>query len=133
MPAGKEMFGSAGNRHKRRILGKTAVIGKRTPRVKWTSGRRIKDAGDFAFKPVRRGLPRYIDFGNSRHKGHGIGMKRIIVKLACGGLLYDSAHIHHSDGIAGELDDGKVVGDKQICQGKFLLEVFEKVEYLGLD
>jgi hypothetical protein len=53
MPAGKEMFGPAGNGHKRRILGKTAVISKRTPRIKWTSGRRIKDAGDFAFKPVR--------------------------------------------------------------------------------
>jgi hypothetical protein len=60
-------------------------------------------------------------------------MKRIIVKLACGGLLDDSAHIHHGHGIAGKLDNGKVVGDKQIRQGKLLLEVFEKVEYLGLD
>ena len=60
-------------------------------------------------------------------------MKRIIVKFACGGLLDNSAHIHYGDGIAGELDDGKVMGDKQIRQGKLLLEVFEKIEYLGLD
>jgi hypothetical protein len=53
MPAGDEMFGSAGNRHKRRILGKTPVAGKRTSRVKRASGGRIKDAGNFAFKPVR--------------------------------------------------------------------------------
>jgi len=53
MPAGEEMFGSAGNGHKWRILGKTAVAGKRTPRIKWASGGRIEDTGNFAFKPVR--------------------------------------------------------------------------------
>ena len=127
------MFRSSCNRQKGRILSKTVVAGQLASWVKRTAGRRINNAWNFAFKPVRWGLPGYIDFGNSSHKGHCIGMKRIIVKLVCGCLLDDSAHIHYGNGIAGKLNDSQVMSDKQIRQGKLLLEVFEKVEYLGLD
>ena len=53
MPAGKEMFIISGNRHKGRVLRKAVIAGKLASRVKRAAGRRIKDAGNFAFKPVR--------------------------------------------------------------------------------
>ena len=76
------MFIISGNRHKRRVLGKTIFAGKWASRVKRAAGRRIENARNFAFKPMRRGLRGYVYFGNSGHKGNGIGMKRIIIKLA---------------------------------------------------
>ena len=133
MPAGKQMFIISGNRHKRRVLGKAVFAGKRASRVKRAARRRIENAWNFAFKPMRRGLWRHGYFGNGGHKGNRIGMKRIIIKLSYGRLLDDFAHIHHGHDIAGKLDDGKVVRDEQIRQRKLLLKVFEKIEYLGLN
>jgi len=114
MPAGNEMFIISGNRHKWRVLGKTVVAGKLASWVKRAAGRRIENAWNFAFKPMRRGLRRYGYFGNGGHKCNRIGMKRIIIKLAYGRLLNNFAHIHYGHDIAGKLDNGKVMRDEQI-------------------
>jgi hypothetical protein len=41
-------------------------------------------------------------------------MQRIIVNLGDGRLLDNPAHIHHGDDVAGKLDYGQVVRDKQV-------------------
>ena len=108
------MFIISGNRHKKRVLGETIFAGKSASRVKRAAGRRTENARYFTFKPMRRGLRRYGYFGNGGHKSNRIGMKRIIIKLAYGRLLDNSAHIHHGHDIAGKLDNGKVMRDEQI-------------------
>ena len=101
--------------------------------MKRAAGRRGEDAGHLAFERLPVGLLGRLNFGNRGHKGDGVRMKGIIVKLGDGGLLDDFAHIHHGDDVAGELDDGEVVRNEQVGEGEFLLEVFEEIEDLGLD
>ena len=130
MPTGNKMFIISSNRHKGRVLGETVFAGELASRVKRATGRRIENAWNFAFKPMRRGLRRYAYFGNGGHKCNRIGMKRIVIKLVYGRLLDNFAHIHNGHDITGKLDNGKVVRDEQICQRKLLLKVFKKIEYL---
>ena len=123
----------AGNGHKGWIFGETFFAGKRASRMEWAAGRRIKDAGHLARELLNIDPMRGLKAGNRRHKGYGVGMKRIIVKLGDGGLLDNPAHIHHGDDVAGKLDDGKVVRNEQVSKREFLLEVFEEIENLGLN
>jgi len=126
------MFGFAGNKIQRRVFGETAVLCERAPGMEWAAGRRIEDAGHLTGERLRSGPVGRFNPGNRGHKGNGIRMQRIIVKLANGGLLDNPAHIHHGDNVAGKLDNGEVVCNEQIGEGKVLLEVFEKVKDLGL-
>lgn len=56
------------------------------------------------------------------------------VEELIGGCEFDDlSKIHDSDVIADVLDDGQVVGDEEIGQLKFFLQVHEEVDDLGLD
>src|SRR5579862_5494661 len=47
--------------------------------------------------------------------------------------LDNAAEIHHRDAAADMLDYGKVMGNEQIGDGEFLLQILEQVDHLGLD
>ena len=51
-----------------------------------------------------------------------------------GGALFDQfSEVHDGDVIAHVADDGEVMSDEEVGQFEFVLEVFEEVQYLGLD
>lgn len=127
------MFGSFRNGLKGRIFGKTTAFCEGASWVEGAAGRRGEDAGHLAFECLPGGLPVRSNLGNRGHQGGGIRMKGFVVKFADGRLLNDFTHIHHGDGIAGELDDGEVVCNEQVGEREFLLEVFEEIKDLGLD
>lgn len=126
------MVGSAGNGNKGRIFSETFFAGKGASRMKGASGRRIEDAGHLAGELLQIDLVRGLEPGNRRHQGDSVRMHGIIVNLGDGRLLDKPAHIHYGDDVAGKLDDGEVVRDEQVGEGKLILKVFEKIENLGL-
>ncbi len=60
-------------------------------------------------------------------------MERALVEVDPVGQLDDLAEVHDRDPVADVLDHAHVVGDEQIGQAKFGLELLELVQDLGLD
>jgi hypothetical protein len=57
----------------------------------------------------------------------------VVVDLISGAGLHDFAQVHDGDAVADVLDDGEVVGDEEVGEREFLLELFEEVDDLCLD
>src|SRR5512143_713372 len=55
------------------------------------------------------------------------------IKLPVFRDLYDSSKVHHGDTIADMLHNGQVVGDDDVRKLEFFLNVFKKVNHLGLN
>src|SRR5581483_9223597 len=55
------------------------------------------------------------------------------VERAAWGGLDNAAEIHHGDAAADVLDDREVVGDEQIGDAEFLLQILQQIDDLGLD
>ena len=62
-----------------------------------------------------------------------IRMQRIFVQFISFGKLDDDPEIHDSDAVADVADHRKVMGDEQISQPHFLLQVFQKIDDLRLN
>ena len=43
------------------------------------------------------------------------------------------AEVHDGDPVADVLDHRKIVGDKEVCQAEFLLQILQQVDDLALD
>ena len=60
-------------------------------------------------------------------------MQRHLEQRLLVGELDDAAEIHHRDAMADVLDHGEVVGDEQVGEFQFLLQVHQQVDDLRLD
>src|SRR5262249_23799310 len=60
-------------------------------------------------------------------------MERRVIKVACPRHLYDLAQIHHGDVRADVLHYGKVVGNENVSQTEFLLQVLQEIDDLCLN
>jgi len=60
-------------------------------------------------------------------------MPGIVIQILPVRKLNDFTQIHDGNPIADMTDYGQVVGNEQICQIKFLLELFKEVNDLSLD
>jgi hypothetical protein len=54
-------------------------------------------------------------------------MEGVLVKLLGSGPFDYSSHIHNGDDVAGELDDGKVVGNEEVSQTELGLEALKQI------
>src|SRR5699024_2473339 len=57
---------------------------------------------------------------------------RIVEDLLGEAQLHLAALAHHADRVADLPDDGEVVGDEQVCQAQFLLQLVEQLQNAGL-
>ena len=57
----------------------------------------------------------------------------MLEQVAAVGQLGDAPEVHDRDAVADVLDDAHVVGDEDVRQPEFALEVLEQVQDLGLD
>ena len=60
-------------------------------------------------------------------------MQRSLIQHFLGSGLHNEAQVHNGDTVRDHLHNGKVMGDKYVCQLVLLLELMEKVLYLCLD
>ena len=60
-------------------------------------------------------------------------MAGLVVKLLCRGYLDNSTQVHHRNSITDVLDNAEVVGDEEVSQAEFFLQVFQQVDDLRLD
>lgn len=70
---------------------------------------------------------------NGGKKGPRVRVLRIRVEPVTRGELRDFAQIHHGDAVRDVLDDLQIVGDEEIGQLEFFLQIFEQVQDLRLD
>ena len=55
------------------------------------------------------------------------------VQLITAGFFSDNTQVHYSHPVADVLDHGKIMGDEQVCQLQFFLQVFQQVDHLRLN
>ena len=70
------------------------------------------------------------------HGGHecpGVGVGRLGKDLIGRPLLDDLAQVHDGHPVADVMHDAQVVGDKEIGEVEFFLELVQQVDHLGLD
>ena len=74
-----------------------------------------------------------VDVGRTRQKGLGIGVARRGEDTPARPLLDRPPEIHHQNIIGNALHNAKVMGDEDVGEFKFLLEILQKVQNLRLD
>ena len=60
-------------------------------------------------------------------------MAGMIEEFGCRCRFHNAAAIHHTDMVANVADHIEVMGDEEVAQPQFLLQVFEKIDDLCLD
>src|SRR5699024_7724093 len=94
---------------------------------------RIDGRCDFTLKNDSLFLSTELRNRNSREKGLCIGVRGVGKQLNRRSLLNETAEVHNSDIIREVVNNRKVVGDKDVCEAKLLLELLEKVQNLSLN
>lgn len=71
--------------------------------------------------------------GTGGDQGLGVGVVRFRVENSALREFNDLAQIHYRHSVADVLDHAQIMGDKEVGQLVFLLEVLKQVDHLGLD
>ena len=116
-----------------RNLFPAARLGIETPGVKPATGRRVDGAGHVAFEDQSLADHGGIRHRRGREQGLGIRVKGGSVQGPAVGQFHNFSQVHHRHPVAHMLHHRQVMGDKQIGQAEFRLEVLEQIDDLGLD
>ena len=103
------------------------------PRVKTATNRRIQRARDLSTEDNFVARLIRIRWEGRREEGLGIRMQGIPVELLIPGHLDHLAQIHHAYCMTHVLDHRQIMGNQEIRQPEFLLEILEKVRHLRSD
>jgi len=105
---------------------------KRTSGMKSTSRRRINWTGDIAFQ--NEAMPLHLRVWNRdrREERLGIGMQRSFIEFFSRGQLNKLSQVHYSNPIANIPHHAEVMGDKDIREVVFLLQVLHEIQHLRL-
>ena len=103
------------------------------PGVEAAAGGRVHGAGHIALQHLLHGGNLRVGHGDGVQQGVGIRMGGAVKKVVLFSDFHDIAQIHDGDAVAKVLDHTEVVGDEDIGQVVFGLEVLHQVENLGLD
>ncbi len=76
---------------------------------------------------------RGIEDGDCGKQGLGVGMPGPGTHVVRGTEFDDVTEIHHGDAAAEMFHDGEVVGDEEVSEAAFPLEILEEIDDLGLD
>lgn len=108
-------------------------LGIGTAGMEVTAGRRIERRRDFS--PDEQTVARAVRVGD-RHgveERFAVGVAGGVIQSFGGSQFDDPSEIHDRDPIADVLDHRKIVRDKEISQGKLLLQILQQIDHLGLN
>src|SRR5438093_3320161 len=105
----------------------------RAARAEVTSRRRVRRTRNFTLEHRLLSLDGWIRDRNDRDQRLGVRMPRGAQQLLGGRELHNLAEVHDGDPIAHLLDHRHVVGDEQVGEVEFVLEIFEQIQDLRLD
>src|SRR5439155_23277839 len=97
------------------------------------AGRGVNGAGYFARQPDALPLRFRIRDRHRRQQRFGVGVPRRDIKRAGRRHLDDATEIHHRNALADVFDHREIMGDKEISQPEFLLQILQQIDDLGLD
>jgi hypothetical protein len=103
-----------------------------TSRMEMASCRRIDRAGDLPLEDNFRPFQSRVCHRDRRKKGLGIGMPGILVEELGWSHLHDPSQVHDRDVVTDMSDDIEVMGDEEISQPEFFLQILQQVDDLGL-
>ena len=98
-----------------------------------TAGGLVDGAGHLALEHLALFGVVDVRHRDGRQKGLGVGVKRLVVQSAAVCNLYDFSQIHHDDAVGHVLHHAQVMGNEQIGQIQFFLDVLHQVQHLGLN
>ena len=98
-----------------------------------TAGGRVDGAGDVSGEADALFGGGGIGLGDGGDEGLGVGVAGGAVEFFGGAHFDDLAEIHDGEAVADVFDDGEVVGNEEVGEFHFLLEVHEEIEDLALD
>src|SRR6266478_5992133 len=101
--------------------------------MKMAAGWWLNGARDFAAQSDALPLYFWIRNRDRRQQRFSIGVQRRGIKLAGGRGLDDATEIHDRNALADMLDDRQIMGNKEISETEFLLQVLQQIDDLGLD
>ena len=76
--------------------------------------------------------PPWLHMGHRSHQGLGVGVLRVVEQIGRCPSLHDLPLVQHHDLVAQVVHHGQIVADEQEAHAKFLLQVLQQVEHLGL-
>ena len=97
-----------------------------------TAGR-IDGSGDVALKMDAHAVAGGVRVGH-RHGGEqrpGVGMEHIAVQVLHRGLLHQGAQVHHPHPVGDVAHHAQIVGDEQVGEPQFLLQLLQGVDDLS--
>ena len=94
---------------------------------------RINGTGNVSLQPFDFSRVIRIGHRNGRQQCFRVWMLRILKELIRTAKLNDVAQIHHHDAIAQVLNDAQIVGNKDVRQAVFLLQILQQVQDLRLN
>src|SRR5579884_768757 len=102
---------------------------------KGTAAVRIDRAGHISLEddPPLLSLRLRIRRRNGGHQGLRVRMQGVPVQILAIGNLDDAPQVHHCHAVADVAYDAEIVGDEEIRELEFLLQLFHEVEDLRLD
>src|SRR3981081_3183738 len=116
---------------RRRLSLAERKLGDRASGVKMAARRRVNGARNLALQSDALPLHFRIRNRDRRQQRFGIGMQRRGIKLAGGRGLDDATEIHHGNAPADMLDDRQIMGNKEISETEFLLQLLQQLYDLG--
>lgn len=87
----------------------------------------IDGAGDFPGEDDAPGDLHRVGRGGGREKGLCVRVAGVFVELDAVGDFDDFAQVHNGDAVAEMFDDGEVMGDEEVGEFQFVLEVGQEV------
>src|SRR6266550_8702727 len=103
------------------------------PGVKMTAGWWVDGTGNFARQSDAPPFHFWVGNRDRRQQRFSVGVQRRGIKLAGWRGFDDAPEIHDGNALADMLDDRQIVGNKEISEPEFLLQVIQQIDDLGLD
>ena len=99
------------------------------------AGRRVQGAGHVALQHDALGLAcrEGVCHRDGRDQAAGVGVDAVGDQLVAVGQLHQLAQVHDADAVGDVLDHAQVMGDEQVGQAHFLLQVLEHIHDLCLN
>ena len=100
-----------------------------------TAGGGVQRAGNVAGEHNALVLPGHLGVGQ-RYRGHeapGVGVQGVVVDFPGVRQLHHFTKVHHGDSVGNVPHNQQIVGDEQIGQTHFILQLVKHIDDLGLN
>ena len=116
-----------------RRLNPTLLHGLRATGVKVAARRRVDGRGHVTSQYLPLCLAMRVRYGDGRDQRTCIGVCWLAVDHLSFGIFHNLTQVHDRHAVGDVLHHRQIVGDKQVGQAKFLLQVVQQVDDLALD